>query len=102
MGSELDANARADALIEVMLHFAHFGDQIGLFDQFWFGMPSGENQFHMAGTVIDDLQCLLQTDQLTVDAVVDFIGNDQIILAGTNLLMKICLLYTSPSPRDRG
>ena len=31
----------------IMLNFAHFCNKIGMFDNRWIGMPSGNHKFHM-------------------------------------------------------
>lgn len=77
---KLDAPAGFDASIEVMFYLTHLGDNVGEFDEFGGGVPSGEDEFDVGGAVLNEVNRALQGNEIAVDAVVDFIDNHEVVL----------------------
>jgi len=69
------------SLREIVLHLAHLGYQISLFNQLFSSIPAGDDQFDSFRFLVDYLQEFIHGEQFEVNGDICFIENYHIILS---------------------
>src|SRR5271156_1840871 len=69
-----------------MLDFAHFGDEVGSFDEFGVRVTSGTNYMDAFGTRDERFDHAIRVEHLVADHVINFVEDDQIVFVTVNLL----------------
>lgn len=75
-----------DILLVGMLDLKDFADRVREVNDIRVGVASGDDQMHLLRFPLDQIQHLWQIDQLELQCVVDFIENDDFVVAAGDLL----------------
>jgi hypothetical protein len=77
---KLDSSACFDAAIEVVFDLPHFGYDVSKLDEFLWGVSSGENEFHVGWSALDQFNGSLQGDEVSMDTVINFVDDDEVVV----------------------
>lgn len=79
---KFDTSASRHALVKVVFDLAHFGDDIGECNEVVMRIAACENQFHQRRACARKLKGAFDGNQAAMNAVIDFINDDEIVFAG--------------------